>query len=175
MGQPSKPPLEGLLDIPQVVEVVHRYRDKPKPDPPADPPAKTISQRIDSLPQGPLDDVLKQRILSKKTQQHRATKRRYSSNREGHMEAFGQRLQSIRKARGLTQSQFAKMVGVSRREVQFWEAGARAAYSRLPDIAAALQCTIADLLNIGGPIPPPEKPTNDDVRRHAQAMLGNKP
>jgi transcriptional regulator with XRE-family HTH domain len=79
----------------------------------------------------------------------------------GHMTTSGddaraqrERLKSVRKAYGITQGQLAKLIGVSRREVQNWETGKRSVHHRLSDIAAALGCAEIDLLNIDGPIPP---------------------
>jgi transcriptional regulator with XRE-family HTH domain len=74
------------------------------------------------------------------------------------MEDLGLRLKLMRKARDMTQAELARAVGVSRREVQNWEAGKRDARQRLPQIAEALACTEADLLDIDRPILPPHNP-----------------
>jgi transcriptional regulator with XRE-family HTH domain len=85
---------------------------------------------------------------------------------------LGQRLKSVHNAYGITQEQFAKLMGVSRVTVRHWEAGRRDFSKRLPEIAAVLGCAEMDLLNIDGPIPPAaprrKKPTgpsrqNDNI------------
>jgi len=71
------------------------------------------------------------------------------------MASLAQRLQSIRRANNITQSELAEMAGVTDRQVRNWEDGTSDPHGRLPDIAAALGVTEIDLLNIDGPIPPP--------------------
>lgn len=71
------------------------------------------------------------------------------------MRRLGRRIRTVRMARGMSQAELAKRTGVSRREVQFWEAGERDARTRLPAIAAALGVSEADLLDFDGPIPAP--------------------
>ena len=54
----------------------------------------------------------------------------------------------IRKAKGITQIELAKKVGVSRSTVAMWEAGHRfPTATKLPKIAETLNCTIDDLFN----------------------------
>lgn len=73
------------------------------------------------------------------------------------MQALGRRIRTIRMARGMTQAELARATGVSRREVQNWEAGRRDPRSRLADIAAALSVSERDLLDFSGAIPAPHK------------------
>jgi transcriptional regulator with XRE-family HTH domain len=76
------------------------------------------------------------------------------------MRALGRRIRTIRMARGITQAELARATGVSRREVQNWEAGRRDPRGRQADIAAALDISESGLLDFSGPIPPPRKPHN---------------
>jgi transcriptional regulator with XRE-family HTH domain len=76
------------------------------------------------------------------------------------MRALGRRIRTIRMARGKTQAELARATGVSRREVQNWEAGRRDPRARQADIAAVLSLSERDLLDFSGPIPPPHKPHN---------------
>jgi DNA-binding XRE family transcriptional regulator len=154
MGQPSKAPLEGAPDIPQVVEIVHRYRDKPKPDPPADPPApiskNTPTIKVCTKPSQVVTKPSRLPALEAKK------RRKLRHDRGDQMISLGQRIAMIRRARHLSQQQLADNTGVTRREVQFWEAGERDARRRLPEIAVALKVTEITLLDIGGSIPPPQ-------------------
>ena len=55
-------------------------------------------------------------------------------------------IRELRKAAGLTQSQFAEKIGVSQATVAEWERGDYfPSAQRLPAIAAALGCTLEDL------------------------------
>ena len=57
------------------------------------------------------------------------------------------RIKEIRKARGMTQSDLAKMVGVDQSAVAQWEAGKSGPHrNKLSKLAQALGCSIDDLL-----------------------------
>lgn len=56
------------------------------------------------------------------------------------------RIQAIRKAKKMTQSELAKKMGYSGAAIAMWETGARNPPSRiLPKLAEAMGCTIEDL------------------------------
>lgn len=56
------------------------------------------------------------------------------------------RIKSIRKGKGLTQTELAKILNVTQACVAMWESGSvMPSSSRLPDIAKALSCEISDL------------------------------
>ncbi len=58
-------------------------------------------------------------------------------------------LPSARKAAGMTQAEFAAIIGVDRSTVTKWERGsAYPSSDKLPEIAAALGCTIDDLFAV---------------------------
>lgn len=57
------------------------------------------------------------------------------------------RIREIRKERGMTQSDLAKMVGVDQSAVAQWEAGKSGPHrNKLSKLAQALGCSIDDLL-----------------------------
>jgi len=57
------------------------------------------------------------------------------------------RIREIRKERGMTQAQLAKMVGVDQSAVAQWEAEKSGPHrNKLSKLAQALECTVDDLL-----------------------------
>ena len=60
------------------------------------------------------------------------------------------KLQELRKNKGLSQSQLAKLSGVPLRTIQQWECGQRdidgAALNRLCDLAITLDCKLYDIV-----------------------------
>jgi transcriptional regulator with XRE-family HTH domain len=72
------------------------------------------------------------------------------TNPPGFKESFGVRLQRLRKERGLTLSQVAAKIGVSKPTVWAWEQGkARPIESRIEALAGALGVTRSELLATG--------------------------
>lgn len=56
-------------------------------------------------------------------------------------------IKAMRQARGLAQWQLAEMLGVKQESVAQWETGKTSPkFSRLADIANALNCTVDDLV-----------------------------
>jgi transcriptional regulator with XRE-family HTH domain len=73
---------------------------------------------------------------------------------------FGERLQAIRRARGLTQVQLAKVAGTTQRAVSYYET--EAGFPPAPaviDLAKALRITTDELLGVK---PPKVERINDD-------------
>jgi len=67
--------------------------------------------------------------------------------------SFGQRLTQIRKARGLTQVEFGKMIGVSQRIIHHYEN--KAEYppaQKIIELAQALNMSIDELLGVSGSV-----------------------
>lgn len=71
------------------------------------------------------------------------------------------RIQALRRARGLTQAQLATEMGVTQAAVSEWEQvdGSRPSIDRLRKLAAALGVTVDDLLRDDQPTPAGTQPT----------------
>lgn len=70
-----------------------------------------------------------------------------ADSRQGPGESFGMRLQRLRKQRGLTMSQLAAQLGVSKPTVWAWEQGkARPVEARMEALAQALDVSAEDML-----------------------------
>ena len=80
--------------------------------------------------------------------------------------SFGERLQAIRKARGLTQVQLAEAAGTTQRAISYYET--EAGYPPSPaviDLAMALKITTDELLGVK---PPKAERVNDDSEARRQ-------
>lgn len=87
------------------------------------------------------------------------------------LRAIGERLRSVRKARGLVQSDLGEAVGVSRAAVSQWEKGeAEAALTKLALAAEHLQTNLTWLVTGRGE--PPETPSGKSRQRARPAAPG---
>lgn len=73
--------------------------------------------------------------------------------------AQGERLAVLRRAAGLTQVAFAKLVGETQQNITFWEYSEKPPRSDvLPKMAKVLGCSVEQLLGISAPWPRRQKP-----------------
>jgi transcriptional regulator with XRE-family HTH domain len=80
--------------------------------------------------------------------------------------SFGERLQSIRKARGLTQVQLAEAAGTTQRAISYYET--EAGFPPAPaviDLARALQVTTDELLGVKTPKAGPVRQEDPEARK----------
>lgn len=70
------------------------------------------------------------------------------------MRTIGIKTQRVRL--GLTQAELGKRLGVDQTAVALWERGVGPKRSRLPEVAKALECTVAELLE-------PDEPEEDST------------
>jgi transcriptional regulator with XRE-family HTH domain len=195
-------PKASPVDAPQTRKVIGiRALDGfPPRNPPRNPPAHLIrenpsaagqeipanKQSLKNLPSA--DCATVSHLVTKHSRTGTAGAAKPRRKQEVHMRALGTRLHKVRRDREMTQDELAKAVDVTRRHIQNLEAGrANPSHELLLRLAAALNISLKDLLDLDGPIPPPRekepKPLADirrafkkkagasDERRRAQALL----
>lgn len=85
-------------------------------------------------------------------------------------DGVAQRLREARRAKGLTQAQVAKHLGVSRRAVSEWETGIRLPHVAIPGLAALYDVTTTFLLYGVEPASAELQALRDDVQSLATAV-----
>jgi DNA-binding transcriptional regulator YiaG len=178
-GQPAKSPHRGARSETQPLDMIGSCDDVLRPDIHQNihGPGKGAGYFLDSgnspTPVSgcskPFERVIKPSAVRQQAVNTTKKRIRRPTNREAQMQ-LGRRIRSVRRARNMTQTELARRVGVSDREVRYWETGVHDPRARLPEIAAALGCTEHDLLDFDGPIPPPKTKPPTDERRRAQTF-----
>jgi transcriptional regulator with XRE-family HTH domain len=86
------------------------------------------------------------------------------------LEGFGERLATLRKARGLTQEQLGEIVGLSQRMVAYYESqGGQPPGAILPDLARALGVSTDQILGVE-PVQEKVSPTQARIRKRLRKV-----
>lgn len=92
---------------------------------------------------------------------------------KAYYEALGARIAVLRKARGMTQAELARAIGVSQQTVFAYEIGERRVSAFiLVKLSRVFSISVEELMGVIRPVRPPKRRLSPRAMRHAERMMG---